>query len=133
VATLETTHAGAELGWNYTQFCGDGFCARYIAGAFDLYALAITGNKIISQWGNTGMNMDGLVPWTGYSASALFYNDFFPGCSPTSPMYAHYDPVQVYGYPDGSYDGFEISWTDGPGGCRFLLHKVVYFTVLSTT
>lgn len=132
VFNIETTHLGSEVAWNYTQFCGDGFCARYIAGGLDPYALLITGNHEIRQWGYTGLNMSGLVPWVGYTGSASFYNDFFPGCSPTYPMYAYYNPVEVYGYPDGSFDGWETSWTDG-AGCRFLLHHAVYFTVLSTT
>ncbi len=128
---IETTHLAAEVTWSFNQVGTDGCCyARYTAGGLYPYALASTGNVEVSQWAATGLNTPGLVSWTGYSGSAEFTNGFFPGCSPTSPMYYYYDPVQVYGYPDGSYDGFDSSYLTGPGGCYVLLHHTVYFTVI---
>lgn len=41
-------------------------------------------------------------------------------------MYYHYDPVQVYGYGDGSFDGFKSAYLDGPGLCQVLLHPFYY-------
>ncbi|HLH18712.1 MAG TPA: hypothetical protein VKX45_15945 [Bryobacteraceae bacterium] len=130
---IETTHLGSEMTWVFYQFNTDGLCcyAKYTAGGPDPYALTQTGNQLVQTWNTYGINTDSTYSYVGYTSSALFINQHFPGCTPTQPMYYHYDPVEVDGYGDGTFDGYDNSWLDGDGGCRVLLHHLVYYTVVA--
>ncbi len=58
---------------------------------------------------------------TGYQKVTSHMNDLFPGCSPSNPMYADYNPVGAHGTLDGYLFGDVNTYTRG-GACRYLLY-----------
>jgi hypothetical protein len=135
---LDVAHGEAEVGFNYNQPCPNGTCTRYVAGSATPYGFSGTNWYQYARWGEGPLiegvpdsNVNGLFGTVGYTGSAIMANRSFFPCTANDPVYIKFDPTQIYGSPDGSYDGWASSTIYG-GLCSFLLHQgTTYFTILS--
>ena len=119
---LTPTWAQANLTWNWERL----LCVGYIAGSY--------GYGTDLGWSVNGSDPEGVVSGScdmvGYTGGTFLSNSVFPPCTPLSPMYLKYDPVQVFGMSDGSLDGYGYTQATGPGLCYLLLtpHSAIYRT-----
>jgi hypothetical protein len=135
---LDVAHGEAEVAWNYNQPCPNGTCARYISGSATPYGFPYTNWYQYARWGESALiegvpswNISGLYGSVGFTGSAIMANSSFPPCTAADPVYIRFDPTQVFGYPDGSFDGWASSTIYG-GLCKNLLHQgTAYLTIQS--
>ena len=76
-----------------------------------------TGWELGYHW-NGEMTTDSTYGWTG---AAYYRNQLFPPCTPVTPMYLYFDPVQVVGDTGGYLSGYGSTSAQGPGLCYLLL------------
>jgi hypothetical protein len=131
---ITATDAETTLQWNYNMpLCPNApaLCATYVAGSFYPYGNPLTNWTQYARWNEHGINTQGPFDSVGYTGSAIMRNAFFPPCSENDPLYVRYDPVQLTGNNDGSFDAWESSDMYG-GLCGSLLHKgTSFYTILS--
>ncbi len=124
--------AESEVAFNYNLGCSisdSGLCALYSSGSFYIFGFPLTG-WFTNQQSAYAINGGGSPQaYVGEGGTGVAYNAIFPTCTVTDPAWVFFVPTEVYGYGDGTYDGY--SGSSVAGTCSNLLHHgMTYFTVL---